>query len=73
MVSNGSIDRISIGNNPGTSEMNGLSSSSIRAILVLDNMVVGPVAKRDAKEFYHVSRLCLYFPPPPDPRALSHR
>ena len=55
MASNGLTDRISIGNNPGISEMNGSSSSSIRAILVLDKMVVGSGAKRDprAKEFYH--------------------
>ena len=62
MASNALTGRISIPDNPGTSEMNGSSSSSIRAILVLDKMVVGSVAKRDprAKEFYHFSRLCLY-------------
>ena len=45
MASNGLTGRISIRNSPGTSEMNGPSSSSFRAILVLDKMVVGSVAK----------------------------
>jgi hypothetical protein len=39
MTSNGLTGRISIGNSPGASNLDGSSSSSIRAILLLDKMV----------------------------------